>query len=787
MKFSENWLRSVCPTSLTTEALSNALTMAGLEVESVEPVAKNLDGVVVGLITDTRPHPNAERLKICDVDVGSPEKLQIVCGAPNASTGMKVPTALVKARLPGGLVIKKAKLRGELSQGMLCSASELEIGDDSSGLMSLDQDIVVGSDIRDIFDLNDNVFTLKLTANRGDCLSIMGIARELQAIDGVTAQHPNVDEVASLSSGAISVTVDNVQACPLYLGLSINGVNANSKTPDHILRKLERSGVRGISPIVDLTNYVMLEFGQPMHAFDRDKLKGNIVVRSGQKDETLELLNGQSLNVAEDMLLITDESGPIALAGIMGGSSTAVDEGTTSLFLEAAVFSTQSVAGKWRTLGFSTDALHRFERGVDSHGTQIALWRLANLIIEICGGKVEALVKTGVTSNERQAIIFRPERVHRLIGIDVSIDRMKKIFELLDMTVCSEAGHLSVTPPTYRFDLELEEDLIEEIIRIEGFDKLPSTLPVSETSMLPRSEESSWGERLKVDLQRKGYQEVITYSFVDASLEGDFGVKRRGISLMNPIAEQYTVMRTNLLGSLALVVQRNLSHKVDRIRIFETSLCFERDDAGEINQINRIAGMVTGGVAPEQWGATDRAVDFFDVKGDLEQMLNIKDMKFSVGEHESFHPGKVASILVGGTYVGTVGELHPELSQKYDLGSSVVAFELNLDALPDSDIPVYFAYSKLPGVRRDLAVEIDADTQVGAIVSDIDAENIQYLKEVTLFDVYSGKGVAEGKKSVALGIMFQDEQKTLTDEEVEKSVSLVLKLLKQRFNAVQRI
>ena len=787
MKFSENWLRSVCPTSLKTEELSDALTMAGLEVESVEPVAKNLDGVVVGLITDTRPHPNAERLKICDVDVGSLEKLQIVCGALNASIGMKVPTALVNARLPGGLVIKKAKLRGELSQGMLCSASELEIGDDSSGLMSLDQDAVVGSDIRDIFDLNDNVFTLKLTANRGDCLSIMGIARELQAIDGVTAQHPNVDEVASLSSGAISVAVDNAQACPLYLGLSINGVNANSKTPDHILRKLERSGVRGISPIVDLTNYVMLEFGQPMHAFDRDKLKGNIVVRSGQKNETLELLNGQSLNIAEDMLLITDDSGPIALAGIMGGASTAVDQGTTSLFLEAAVFSTQSVAGKWRTLGFSTDALHRFERGVDSHGTQVALWRLANLIIEVCGGEVEALVKTGGTSNERQAIIFRPERVSRLIGIDVSIDRMKKIFELLGMTVSSEAGYLSVTPPSYRFDLELEEDLIEEIIRIEGFDKLPSTLPVSETSMLSRSEELSWGERLKVDLQRKGYQEVITYSFVDASLEGDFGVKRRGISLMNPIAAQYTVMRTNLLGSLALVVQRNLSHKIDRIRIFETSLCFERNDAGEINQINRISGMVTGAVVPEQWGATDRVVDFFDVKGDLEQILNIKDMKFSVGEHESFHPGKVASILVGGTYVGTIGELHPELSQKYDLGSSVVAFELNLDALPDSDIPVYFAYSKLPGVRRDLAVEIDVDTQVGAIVSDIDAENIQYLKEVTLFDVYSGKGVAEGKKSVALGIMFQDEQKTLTDEEVEKSVSLVLKLLKQRFNAVQRI
>ena len=787
MKFSENWLRSVCPTSLSTEGLSNALTMAGLEVESVEPVAKNLEGVVVGLITNTRPHPNAERLKICDVDVGLPEGLQIVCGAPNASPGMKVPTALVKARLPGGLVIKKAKLRGELSQGMLCSASELEIGDDSSGLMSLDQDIVVGSDMRDVFDLNDNVFTLKLTANRGDCLSIVGIARELQAIDGTIAQHPKVDEVASLTSGKISVTVTNEQACPLYLGLSIKGVNANGKTPDHILRKLERSGVRGISPIVDLTNYVMLEFGQPMHAFDQDKLNGNIVVRSGHKGDTLDLLNGQSLDVTEDMLLITDESGPIALAGIMGGLSTAVDESTTSIFLEAAVFSTQSVAGKWRTLGFSTDALHRFERGVDSHGTQVALWRLANLIVEVCGGEVEVLVKTGVTAPEKKIITFRPERVRRLIGMEISIARMTQIFELLDMKVSVETGYLSVTPPSYRFDLELEEDLIEEIVRIEGFEKLPSTLPVSETSMLTRSEEPSWSERLKVNLKRQGYQEVITYSFVDSSLESDFGVKHRGIVLMNPIAEQYTVMRTNLLGSLALVVQRNLSHRIDRVRIFETSLCFERDDSGEINQTNRIAGMVTGSVVPEQWGAVDREVDFFDVKGDLERMLNVTDVKFSIGQHESFHPGKVASISVDGTHVGTVGELHPELSQKYDLGENVVAFELNLDALPQSDIPDYSAYSKLPVVRRDLAVEIDLGTEVGAILSDINAENIRYLKEVTLFDVYSGKGIAEGKKSVALGVMFQDEQKTLTDEEVEKSVSLVLKLLKQRFNATQRI
>ena len=787
MKFSENWLRSVCPTSLTTEELSNALTMAGLEVESVESVANGLEGVVVGLITDTRPHPNAERLKICDVDVGLPDQLQIVCGAPNASPGMKVPTALVNARLPNGLVIKKAKLRGELSQGMLCSASELGISEDAAGLMRLDQDSAIGLDIREAFDLNDNIFELKLTANRGDCLSIVGIARELQAIDGVAAQYPKVDELTGLSPEPLSVAVDDENACPLYLGLSIKGVNANSKTPEHILRKLERSGVRGISPIVDLTNYVMLELGQPMHAFDKDKLKGNIVVRSGQKGETLELLNGQSLVITENMLLITDDSGPIALAGIMGGASTAVDESTTNIFLEAAVFSTQSVAGKWRTLGFSTDALHRFERGVDSNGTKKALWRLANLITEICGGKVESLIKTGASSDKKKTIAFRPERVNRLIGIEVTIDRMKQIFELLDMTVFSEEGYLSVTPPSYRFDLELEEDLIEEIIRIEGFEKLPSTLPISKVSMMTRPEEAGWNEKLKFGLTRRGYQEVITYSFVDHSLENDFGLKNKAVSLLNPIAEQYAVMRTNLLGSLALVVQRNLSHRIDRIRIFEASLCFNRDDSGFINQTNKIAGIVTGAVFPEQWGQINREVDFFDVKGDLERLLNREDITFSVGQHDSFHPGKVASILIGDVTVGIVGELHPELSQKYDLGANVVAFELNIDVLPESSVPDYLAYSKLPVVRRDLAVEIDLNTEVGGILNEIKEETIQYLTGVTLFDIYTGEGVADGKKSVALAVMFQDKEKTLTDEEVEKSVSLVLELLKKRFNATQRI
>jgi len=787
MKFSENWLRSACPTTLTTDELSNALTMAGLEVESVDPVSKNLNGVVVGLITKTRPHPNADKLKICDVDVGESEPLQIVCGAPNAAEGMKVPTALVNAQLPNGLVIKRAKLRGELSLGMLCSGRELELADDDSGLMSLANDLTVGSDIRDVYDLNDNVFTLKLTANRGDCLSIMGIARELQAISGVAAQHPEVEELNSIKPKDLSVNISDEKACPLYLGLTMRGVNSSVKTPPHILQKLERSGIRAISAIVDLTNYVMLELGQPMHAFDRDKLKGNISVRHGRVAETLDLLNGQQLKISEDMLLIADESGPVALAGIMGGEPTAVDENTTNIFLEAAVFSTHSVAGKWRSLGFSTDALHRFERGVDPQGSRRALWRLANLISQICGGSVEALAEAGSSFVDKPAIVFRPERVRRLIGIDIAVSRIKQILERLDMSVSSDGDTFLVVPPSYRFDLELEEDLIEEVVRIEGFHKLPSTLPLSEASMMTSSERPDWNERFKRSLVQQGYQEVITYSFVDQPLEDDFSVAPGVIRLANPIAEQYSVMRTNLLGSLALVSQRNINHRIDRVRIFESSLCFERSQSGEIIQHRMIAGMVSGSSLPEQWGEASRNADFFDLKGDLENILETSQLTFGITHHKSFHPGKVASILVNGAEIGVLGELHPELSQKYDLDANTVAFELNIDALPKSNVPNYMAFSRFPAVRRDVAFEVALDMEVGPIIACIAAGNIRHLCGVTLFDIYSGKGVADQKKSLAFAIMFQDIEKTLTDEGVEESVSQVLELVTTRFNATQRI
>ncbi|MDA0237933.1 MAG: phenylalanine--tRNA ligase subunit beta [Proteobacteria bacterium] len=787
MKFSENWLRSVCSTTFTTDELSNALTMAGLEVESVEPVAKNLKGVVVGRITHIRPHPNADKLKICDIDVGESKLLQIVCGAPNAAEGMKVPTALVNAQLPSGLVIKRANFKGELSLGMLCSGRELDISDDDAGLMSLATDLAVGTDIRDVFDLNDNVFMLKLTANRGDCLSIMGIAREVQAISGVTVQYPKVEEKSSIGHKDLSITIADEKACPLYCGLTIRGINSSVKTPPHILQKLERSGIRGIRAIVDLTNYVMLELGQPMHAFDRDKLKGNISVRYGRVGEVLGLLNGQQLAISEDMQMISDDSGPVALAGIMGGELTAVDDETTNIFLEAAVFSIQSVAGKWRSLGFSTDALHRFERGVDPQGSRRALWRLANLITEICGGSVESFTETGSSFVERRGIVFRPERVHRLIGIDVSVERMRQILERLEMSVSAEGDAFLVVPPSYRFDIELEEDLIEEIVRIEGFNKLPSTLPRSEANMIPTREWPDWDERIKRVLIQQGFQEVITYSFVDKLLENDFSVVNGVIPLANPIAEQYSVMRTNLLGSLALVLQRNISHRIERVRIFESSLCFERSDSGEIIQYRKVAGMISGSSLPEQWAETSRTADFFDLKGDLENILKTSQLTFGITRHKSFHPGKVASIVVNGEELGVLGELHPELSQKYDLDANTVAFELNIDALPESSVPQYRAFSRVPAVRRDVAFEVAADMEVEQIISCILTENIRHLSDVTLFDIYLGKGIAEQNKSVALAIMFQNEEKTLTDEEVEESVAQVFQLVELRFNATRRI
>ena len=642
MKFSENWLRSFCSTKHNTEELSNILTMAGLEVESVEPVGQGLSGVVVGRIESTKPHPNADKLKLCTVDVGSGDLLQIVCGAPNAKEGMLVPTALVGAALPGGLSIKKTKLRGELSLGMLCSAKELALSEDHSGLMNLNSDCQIGADVKDVLGLNDNVFTLKLTANRGDCLSIKGIARELQAITGVSMDTPDEYEALNEDPGNDThVVIEAKEACPIYLGLDISGINAKAKTPQYIVDRLERSGVRAISAVVDLTNYVMLELGQPMHAFDKDRLHGKVSVRFGRTGEAIELLNGTNLDVTPEHLVIADEDGPVALAGIMGGELSSVTDETQNIFLEAAVFSQESVAGKWRSLGFSTDALHRFERGVDPSGSKAALGRLAQLIVDVCGGKIGALTSVGSDKAERKPILFRFDRVKRLIGIDVTQDRILEIFSGLELAVSSSGDDLIVTPPSYRFDLVLEADLIEEIARIEGFDKLPATLPRATSSMLRIPDKMSWPECAQQHFVERSYHEVITYSFISEDLEEAFGSGRDPVRLVNPIAEQYSVMRSSLIGSLVLTLRKNLSHLPDRVRIFETSLCFEKN-SGVIDQKSVITGLCYGRRLPEQWSVDDKSVDFYDIKGDVEEFLSGEDISFHRDEDSRLHPGKSA-------------------------------------------------------------------------------------------------------------------------------------------------
>ena len=783
MKFSENWLRSFCSTKHSTDELLNILTMAGLEVESVEPLSQGLTGVVVGRIETTKPHPNADKLKLCSVDVGDEEPLQIVCGAPNAKEGMLVPTALVGAALPGGLSIKKTKLRGELSLGMLCSAKELALSEDHSGLMNLDGDCQIGADVKDVLGLNDNVFTLKLTANRGDCLSIKGIARELQAITGVSMHTPDEYEALNEDPGnETHVVIEAEEACPIYLGLEISGINAKAKTPQYIVDRLERSGIRAISAVVDLTNYVMLELGQPMHSFDKDKLHGKVSVRFGRAGEAIELLNGTNLEVTSEHLVIADEDGPIALAGIMGGELSSVTDVTQNIFLEAAVFSQESVAGKWRSLGFSTDALHRFERGVDPSGSKAALARLAKLIVDVCGGKIGALTSAGSDKVERKPILFRCDRVKRLIGIDVTQDRILEIFSGLELAVSSSGDDLIVTPPSYRFDLVLEADLIEEIARIEGFDKLPATLPRATSSMLRIADKMGWPECAQRHFVDRSYHEVITYSFISEDLEKAFGSGRDPVRLANPIAEQYSVMRSSLLGSLILTLQKNLSHLPDRVRILETSLCFEENN-GVIDQKIVIAGLCYGRRLPEQWSVDDKSVDFFDIKGDVEEFLSGEDISFHRLEDSRLHPGKSASIVISGVRVGIVGEIHPQLASSFDIGDGVFVFELQVDKLPRSSPQRFMPYSKYQRVRRDISIEVNSDIEVSDIVEAIESESIPFLQKVGIFDVYEKAESTDSTKSLAFSISFQDTKKTLTDEEVEKSILQIRSLLGDRFGA----
>ncbi len=772
MQFSENWLRALCNPSLSSEELCHLLTMAGLEVEEVEPVAPPFTGVVVGQIVSFEKHPNADKLNVCRVDVGQPELLQIVCGAPNVSAGMKAPCAVVGAKLPG-FDIKAAKLRGVESAGMMCSAAELGMNADHSGLLALPADAPVGTNIREYLSLDDKKITIKLTPNRADCLSLAGVARELAALTGAELTLPSISEVVPAHAQQRAVQLDAPQACPRYCGRVIRGVNAAAATPDWMKARLERCGVRSISAVVDITNYVMLELGQPLHAFDNAKLSGDIHVRYPRPDETLVLLNGEKITPAANMLLISDETKALALAGIMGGNDSGVTDGTTEVFLESAFFDPDAIVGRARTLGFSSDASHRFERGVDFALPQQAMARATSLLLDICGGEAGPVFEACAQAQlpQRQPVSFRPARARKVLGFDIADVAMRTMLTRLGMQVAEQAdGSLLVTPPAYRFDIRIEEDLIEEVARVHGYDNIPALPPVGPACMLPSTETRRSVHRLRRELAALDYQEIISYAFVDETWERDFAGNTDPVRLANPIASQMSVMRSSLLGGLVGALAGNLRRRVPRVRLFELGRCFSKDDGAQpvtgYAQPQRVAGLAWGGVNAEQWGQDVRRVDFYDVKRDVEVLLGNR-ASFSAARHPALHPGRCAEIKMDGRVTGFLGELHPALVQSYDLVSPPVVFELDLDSVLASRVVQAAELSRQPVVQRDLALVLANAVSAESLRQVLHAAGGDLLRSVNLFDVYSGKGVEPGFKSIALRVVLQHTQRTLEEVEIE--------------------
>jgi phenylalanyl-tRNA synthetase beta chain len=791
MQFSEHWLREFVNPPLTSAELAHSLTMAGLEVEVLVHVAPAFAGVVVAQVLAVDKHPDADKLKLCRVDAGQGETLQIVCGAPNVAAGMKVPCALIGAELPG-IRIKAAKVRGVESFGMLCSARELGLSEDHSGLLALSGDAPVGEDIRSYLALDDKLFTLKLTPNRADCLSLKGVAREVGALTGVPVVFPSIREIAITSDKRREVILDAPDACPRYCGRVVTGIDPEAPTPGWMKRRLERSGIRSISAVVDVTNYIMLELGQPLHAFDNARLHGTVHVRYPVQGEKLLLLNGQTIEPSADTALIADEQRALALAGIMGGAESGIGDSTAELFLESAFFAPEAVAGKARALGFSSDASYRFERGVDFATTREALERATQLILDICGGQAGPMTEAVSRGHlpQRESVRLRIPRAEKILGIRLGGDVAARLFRGLDFPFTREGDVFTVTPPSHRFDIAIEEDLVEELARLHGYDNIPARLPQGSLAILPQNEQVRTVWRLRRLLAGRDYQEVVNYSFVDATWEQDFCNNRNPVVLANPIASQMGVMRSSLIGGLLANLVSNLNRRLDRVRVFETGRCFLRDGQGDqipgFLQPKRIAALAWGPAAPEQWGLASRRADFFDAKADVEALLAPVRASFERLEHPALHPGRAAAVIVQGRVVGLVGELHPQWVQKYELCAAPVVFELDLDAVMQQPLPAYQEVSRFPAVVRDLALVIDQGQSAGPLLEGLIAAAPSFVRDIALFDVYHGKGVGPEKKSLAFRVVMQDTEKTLSDGEVDAAMVKMIEAVTQKFAAKLR-
>lgn len=786
MKFSEQWLRSLINPPLNSEQLAHLLTMAGLEVEEQSSAAPPFSKVVVAEVLSLNKHENADRLNVCQVNVGLAEPIQIVCGASNVAAGLKVPCALVGAELPGDFKIRQAKVRGVESFGMLCSAKELGLAEEADGLLVLPADAAVGETLRNYLQLDDQLLTLKLTPNRADCLSLQGLAREVSALTGTPNVEIDVAPVEVMHQQQLAVKVDAPDACPRYVGRVIRGINFAAATPEWMVRRLERSGLRSNSAVVDVTNYVLLEMGQPLHAFDRAKIEGGVKVRFAKAGEQLLLLNDKTIELSADMLVIADGVAPLALAGIMGGSASAVSAETQDIFLESAFFAPEVIAGKSRRLGFGSDSSYRFERGVDFAATRSALERATRLILDICGGEAGPVVESIAALPARPVVSLRLSRLQRVIGVPFAVNQVLSMLQSLGMGCEQTDDVIRVTPPSYRFDIEIEADLIEEVARLYGYENVPVRPPLARSEMLPLPGKLRPLALLMQQMLARDYQQVINYAFVDETWEQNLLGNTQPVRLQNPIASQMSVMRSSLLGGLLANLQHNLNRKHERVRLFEIGRVFLKQEDG-YDQPERLAGLAYGLLAPEQWGVVARKVDFFDVKADVESLLANAEIRFSRAEHAMLHPGRTANIELGGKVIGVLGELHPRWVQHYGLPAAPLMFEVDMVAIGKVDLPQAVSLSKFQPVRRDIAVLVAETSPLQHILDSLNSEKTSIISEIALFDLYRGKGIEEGMKSLAFRIVLQDMHKTLTDEEVEAAVSHLLAVLEQRHGAKLRI
>ena len=815
MQFSESWLRQYVNPSLDSDALGHAMTMAGLEVEEQHSVAPAFTKIVVAQILSAEQHPDADRLRVCKVDAGTGQELQIVCGAPNARAGIKIPCALVGAELPpaeaGGkpFMIKVGKLRGVESQGMLCSGRELGLGDDHEGILELPADAPIGEDIRKYLDLDDQVFVIKLTPNKADCLSLVGMAREVSAITGAALCAPKWNAPAVSTDDKRKVTVESKELCGRFAGRVIRGVNPQAKTPDWIVQRLSRAGQRSISALVDLSNYVMLEMGQPTHVFDIDKLEGDITVRWAKAGETLELLNGQTVALVgpdsagklQEAGVVADQKGPVALAGIMGGNHCAVSDDTKNIYVEAAYWLPSAIQGRARRFNFSTDAAHRFERGVDPQNTVNCLEYLSSLILEVCGGQVGPVDDQVLNVPERKPVKMRLARAEKVIGIPLTKEVVTDVFQRLGFEFKQEGDVFVVTPPSYRFDIEIEEDLIEEVARMYGFENIPDQPPIASLKMSAKAEARRGIHLLRQRLALQGYQEAVNFGFTDLESEQRLaGAQEQDvIQVLNPIANQYGVMRSNLWGGLLSNLKSNLNRGAGRVRLFETGRVFKRDSkvqeaSGKVagfHQPQKIGGLAYGSSVPEQWASVTRAVDFFDVKGDLERVLDPLHFVTESAQHPALHPGRSAKVLINigknTIEVGWIGELHPGLQQAYELPQAPVLFELDLESIRELGLPVPEELSKFPAVQRDLALVVKQSVSAQSLLDAMTSTKQNFVRSIELFDEFKPKAgsssMADDEKSLAFRVTLLNPQETLQDPQIDAVMAALLGAVEKKCTA----